>query len=218
MAASLQTRRWTRLLLAVLLVDVFVVPPMLAIGVMPYWLAAVVTTASLLVTAAALAGHHGARGVILTVAVVAIAGHWLHGFRYDTDAVAILAVVATAIAGWTFAGLFLVDAFGKGKLQDRLIAVLLAYVFLGSAWAQTYHAIDLAIPGALAIPEKAHPASSYIYFSFSTLTSVGFGDIVPVNPIARSLAVLEALTGQLYLVIVVARFAGEAAISRSPDG
>ena len=109
--------------------------------------------------------------------------------------------------------------FGKGKLPDRLFAVLLAYIFLGAAWAQTYHAIDLVYPGALALPGDAHPTSEYIYFSFATLTSVGYGDVLPVNPLVRSLAVVEALTGQLYLVLVVSRFVGEAAAGRGPpDG
>jgi len=46
-----------------------------------------------------------------------------------------------------------------------------------------------------------------------TLTSVGFGDIVPVHPLVRSLAALEALTGQLYLLLVVSRFIGEWAMA-----
>jgi hypothetical protein len=44
-----------------------------------------------------------------------------------------------------------------------------------------------------------------LYFSFSTLTTVGYGDIVPVNPLARGLANLEAVIGQLYLVTTIAR-------------
>ena len=49
------------------------------------------------------------------------------------------------------------------------------------------------------------PTPVLVYFSFSTLTTVGYGDIVAVYPIARSLAVLEALTGQLLPVILIAR-------------
>ena len=43
------------------------------------------------------------------------------------------------------------------------------------------------------------------YYSFVTLTTMGYGDIMPVHPLARALAVLEALTGQLYLTILLAR-------------
>ncbi len=47
-----------------------------------------------------------------------------------------------------------------------------------------------------------------IYYSFVTMTTLGYGDIVPVNPAARMLSVLQALTGQLYLVVLVARLVG----------
>jgi hypothetical protein len=48
-------------------------------------------------------------------------------------------------------------------------------------------------------------ASELLYFSYVTLTTLGFGDITPVHPVARSIAGLEALTGQFYIAIVVAR-------------
>ncbi len=104
-------------------------------------------------------------------------------------------------------------------MPDRLFAVLLAYILIGGAWAHTYQAIDLIRPGALELPGALHPISEYIYFSFATLTSVGYGDVLPVNPLVRSLAVVEALTGQLHLMLVISRFAGAAAIGRGPpDG
>ena len=53
-----------------------------------------------------------------------------------------------------------------------------------------------------------------IYFSFVTLTTVGYGDVTPVDPVARSLAVAEALTGQLYPAILLARLVSLATGSR----
>lgn len=206
--AALQTRRWTHLLLGVLVVDVFVVPPLRAVGVLPLWVAAVAATGTLLAAAAALGSHRAARGLVFTVVALALVGRWVHHFAGGVDATAVLNAAATCLAAATFAGLFLVDVFAKGKLPDRLYAVLLAYILLGSAWAQAYHAIDLVFPGSLTLPGSEHPASEYIYFSFSTLTSVAYGDVLPVNPLVRSLAVLEALTGQLYIVLVVSRFVG----------
>ncbi len=47
-----------------------------------------------------------------------------------------------------------------------------------------------------------------VYYSFVTLTTLGYGDIVPVNPSVRALATLEAITGQLYLTVLVARLVG----------
>ena len=48
------------------------------------------------------------------------------------------------------------------------------------------------------------------YFSFTTLTTTGFGDITPIRPLTRTLAMFEALTGQLYLVITLARLVSQA--------
>jgi hypothetical protein len=54
---------------------------------------------------------------------------------------------------------------------------------------------------------KGEP-TAVLYFSFATLTTLGYGDIVPVSAIARTLATLEAITGQLYLAVLVARLVG----------
>ena len=66
-------------------------------------------------------------------------------------------------------------------------------------------------PGALAAGGEAitqQKASELLYFSFTVLTSTGFGDIVPVHPVARMLCVLEQILGLLYIAILIARLAG----------
>jgi hypothetical protein len=78
----------------------------------------------------------------------------------------------------------------------------------GLVWADAYQLVMLYVPHAFAgisTLEGAVDRSSWVYFSFATLTTVGYGDIVPVAPIARSLSNLEALIGQLYPAIVLAR-------------
>ena len=60
-------------------------------------------------------------------------------------------------------------------------------------------------PGAFAIAFAGRSSNQWTYYSFVTLTTMGYGDIMPVHPLARALAVLEALTGQLYLAILLAR-------------
>ena len=211
----LPTRRSSYVLLAALVVDAFFVPPLVDLAVLPLWFAAAATTVTLLASAIALGGHRAARGLIFGVASLALASRWLHAAN-GIDTTVLLDASAMAVATGTFAGMLLADVFAHGKLPDRLIAGLLAYIFIGTTWAQIYHAIDTVRPGALSLPGTVHSVSEYIYFSFATLTSVGYGDVLPVNPIVRSLAVLEALTGQLYLVLVVSRFVGEQAAGRAP--
>lgn len=90
-------------------------------------------------------------------------------------------------------------------LMAALNAYLLVGVFLGALWA----VVDRAWPGSL-LSGGAPIAGGLslpdgIYFSFVTLATLGYGDIVPVTPVARGIAVFEAVFGQLYLAVMVAR-------------
>ena len=92
--------------------------------------------------------------------------------------------------------------------RDHLLAALNAYllvgVFLGALWV----ALEGAMPGSLVAggaPLQHLALPDGIYFSFVTLATLGYGDISPATPIARGLAVFEAIFGQLYLAVMVAR-------------
>ena len=79
-------------------------------------------------------------------------------------------------------------------------------------WAFGYGLVELHEPGSFDLPAiVGEPAgadrhmASFVYFSFVTLTTLGYGDVTPVGSAARTLALLEALVGQLFLAILVAR-------------
>ena len=119
--------------------------------------------------------------------------------------------LATAISGLasivTLAAVVLVQVFRAGTVnKHRILGAMAVYLLLGLAWAEAYTAIAMVSPDAFA-PAGSAPTSPqrWLYFSFVTLTTVGYGDITPVGPLARSLAILEALTGQLYPAILLAR-------------
>jgi voltage-gated potassium channel Kch len=100
--------------------------------------------------------------------------------------------------------------------RRRIEGAIAAYVLLGVTWAQAYEMVALAHAGAFAgRVDDTGGFTGWLYYSFVTLTTVGYGDIVPVHPIARSLAVLEALTGQLYPAILLARLVSLEVTSRS---
>jgi hypothetical protein len=90
--------------------------------------------------------------------------------------------------------------------RHRIQGAIAAYLLLGIAWAHAYALVALLRPGAFsgAVSVSDGPRA-FFYFSFVTLTTVGYGDILPVHPAARSLAMLEAVTGTLYLAILLAR-------------
>jgi hypothetical protein len=92
----------------------------------------------------------------------------------------------------------------------RVLGAVALYLGLGMMFATAYRiAYGLLLPSAIAnIPNGIdgwQAYSSILYFSFSTLTSVGYGDIVPVHPLVRALTNLEAIIGQLYPATLLAR-------------
>jgi ion channel len=93
--------------------------------------------------------------------------------------------------------------------NGRLYASVSLYLMLGVAWFAIYNVINIVQPGSFTeggvpLPFDVH-WSTILYFSLTTLTSLGYGDIVPVKPAARMIATLEAASGVLYLAITVAR-------------
>ncbi len=89
---------------------------------------------------------------------------------------------------------------------DMIMGGACAFVLLGFAWAYAYYLLEIFHPNSLTVTQALNDdISDYIYYSFVTLTSVGYGDILAVSPQARGLAILEAIVGQLYLAIMVAR-------------
>lgn len=92
--------------------------------------------------------------------------------------------------------------------SQTLAAALSVYLLLGLAFANLYVAMEIWDPGTFTGIEGSDVQSDLVYFSFVTLTTVGFGDITAVSDAARSLVVSEALLGQIVLVTFVARIVG----------
>ncbi|UFS70656.1 potassium channel family protein [Geomonas sp. RF6] len=82
-----------------------------------------------------------------------------------------------------------------------------AYLLFGITWSILYTLLDQTIPGAFTmnVPAGAERQERFVYFSFVTLTTVGYGDITPSHDISRMFAVAEALVGQLYPATLLAR-------------
>jgi hypothetical protein len=91
---------------------------------------------------------------------------------------------------------------------ETIAGAVSVYVLIGLVFAYFYLAIGANHPHAFAdqsSPSGAKGGATFLYFSFVTLTTVGFGDVYPVGRLARALVVLEALLGQIFLVTTVAR-------------
>jgi hypothetical protein len=97
-----------------------------------------------------------------------------------------------------------------GKITfHRVVGAIVLYLTFGMIFTATYRLVWDLDPGSLSgIPsgtDPAHAAGTILYFSFSTLTTVGYGDIIPVHPLVRSLTNLESIIGQLYPATLLAR-------------
>jgi hypothetical protein len=100
---------------------------------------------------------------------------------------------------------------------ESVLAALSIYVLIGLFFAFVYRAVWLIDPDAFRFDGVLQP-SLFQYFSFVTLTTVGFGDLTPASEVARTLTVLEALIGQLYLVTIVALVVSNLGRSRRDTG
>ena len=104
---------------------------------------------------------------------------------------------------------------GGRSTSERIFGALCAYVFIGLLFALVFSHLEYRDPGSFYIAndllaEQASEESSqlnvFTYFSFVTMTTLGYGDVTPISEHARTLAWLEALLGQLYLAVMVAGF------------
>ncbi len=109
---------------------------------------------------------------------------------------ALLVAIAPVIIGRALWRRAIVDV-------QTILGAICIYVLVGMLWAFVYQAMT-AFGSSQFFAQISKPTSADdLYFSFITLTTVGYGDLTPATSLGRSFAVLEALTGQIYLVTIV---------------
>lgn len=144
------------------------------------------------------------------VAVVCMAVHWAR-YAVFGDAWMGKDAIATLVACGMLAAIVLVQVFREGPITSpRIQGAIAAYLLIALMFANLFTWIDLHSAKAFSESQPAaaapdDPLARFQYFSFTTLTTVGYGDVVPVQPFARSMAMLEALIGQIFPSILLAR-------------
>lgn len=109
--------------------------------------------------------------------------------------------------------------FRRDVTSNTIFASLCIYLMLGYIWAFYYSMLEVVLPGSFVIDTEVFRFQMghdhlytelyyFMYYSFTTLTSLGLGDIMPASPWARVLTVLESVIGQIYLVVLVSRLVG----------
>jgi hypothetical protein len=157
-------------------------------------------------------GHWLSRLLILGLGIVWLSGRWGQewtGRGSRLDIVSLGALVAFCLVLLVVQLTLIVRS--KEVDADTLFRAVNGYLLIGLAWSGLYQMLTLLdggaiLAGGVAIAETPRDLwSSLMYFSFVTLTTLGYGDIVPHSAHAQSLATIEAIIGQLYIAMLVAR-------------
>ncbi len=194
------------LLLLLLVATAFITPAILPYGPAGRFVMGVQITLVLLAGLFAVAEHRRIVPILAVLSILSIAVRWTEWFVPSTLLPALrdlsmlmsLAVLAVAVG---------INVFGPGKaVVDRITGAVVLYLLIGVTWAIAYAILHAYSPGAFTGADGMEPElEHWTYFSFVTLTTVGYGDIAPLTRAARSLAMLEALVGQLYPAVILAR-------------
>jgi hypothetical protein len=99
---------------------------------------------------------------------------------------------------------------GQQVTRDKIHGAVSVYLLMGLSWASTYMLFQLLQRGSFFMDQAHNPKGriefpELVHLSFATLTTLGYGDVTPISALARSLATLEAVSGVLYLAVLVAR-------------
>jgi voltage-gated potassium channel len=212
------------LLLLILLLVIFVLSPVIVLycygpTILNVIAAAVLLSAtyavsarkSFLIFALSLSGV----STVLTFWLAAAPSHWLVVMSHGT-LVVLISFFAIAILGYVLR---------SGKVTaDKIYGAICVYLLFGYAWAFAYSLIEEVQPGSFT-SVTSMPANDIVgrvmqmrYFSFVTLSTVGYGDIVPHTPAARTMALLEAMLGQFYLVALIGRLVGLHIVHGNSEG
>jgi Ion channel len=191
-----------------LLVLMFVVAPLQATGIIVFEALGFLLALAIIVAALVMSGSPIAFFAMLTAFGMNGTAALLrirHPSAFDIFLVAVAWLILAFTLGWVVAR----QVFAAGRVTyHRIIGAILLYLLIALSFVALFVLVGQLIPKAfsgITINDSTALASNLIYFSFVTLTSTGYGDVVPVHPIARSLCNLESIIGQLYPAILLAR-------------
>jgi hypothetical protein len=207
-------------LLFMLVVTIFVVTPLassatISSEIMLCFLAGLTVTG-----VAAVSTRRSVAIVVIWLAGLGIGLDWVAHFAHR-ESLWILDNVLRLAFVLMLAVIVMIQVFRPGNVtHHRVQGAICVYLLAGLAWAYAFDILWVLDKLAFRVPAPtgAFPARTGLlrYFSFVTLTTLGYGDVLPVSPIARSLATSEALFGQLYPAVMIARLISLEIVGRRP--
>ncbi|MDQ5988135.1 MAG: hypothetical protein CSYNP_03891 [Syntrophus sp. SKADARSKE-3] len=145
----------------------------------------------------------------LSAAIFSFILHYMASFVTKSTQLEVMATLAYLL----FIGvatLFLIrKIFSEEKVTaDTIMGSLSIYVLIGVLWQLLYSMIWLLNRDSFSLNQQIRSVPDFFYFSFTTMTTLGYGDILPISQAAKIAAMLQAMTGQIYLTVLVARLVG----------
>ena len=216
LAGRLTSSSYRHAYLLASLVLILVVRPFLGDGRLSPWILDGFLYVTMLAGAFA-ATSSRVQGIVTAVlALIAIPAqlYWRTQQQEEVDATLIVFLLATLLLLANVALLFLRNLFRESDrvTADTIYSAVSVYLLMGMAWTLAFLLLEIATPGSFSFPE---PLTDYdnsfdrlLGFSFTTLTTLGYGNIAPATSQADALANAEAVSGTLYLTVVIARLVG----------
>ena len=162
----------------------------------------------------------------LVLAIVSISVTW-GAYWTGNEQLAVIAKVLQILFYLIIAGSILANVFNAKKITRETVAgAICVYLMMGTMWADVYGIMEITRPGTFPAYETNNGekitdphlrSSQFHYFSFVTLSTLGYGDITPNTREAQSLASMEAIIGQLFLAVLIARLVGQQVSHREDE-
>jgi voltage-gated potassium channel len=151
--------------------------------------------------------------IALLLVIPALVGRWINYFQPELVPPAIFLTAGLALVAFVVANLLRFVLRAPSVNADVLCASISAYLMLGLLWTLAYWLVDQLNQEAFSFnttngTKETMAGFNAFYFSYITLSTAGFGDITPVSKVARMLAATEAITGVLYVAVLIARLVG----------
>lgn len=169
-----------------------------------------VLTAVLISGAMAVGGRKRTLIWALVLIAPALAAKWFSHFRPELVPPAAYLVPAMLFFVLIIASLLRYVLTSAVVTAEVICAAIAAYLMIGILWMSVYTLLDQYLPGSFSFngtPDMRHSMKGFtaLYFSFITLSTVGYGDFAPVSPLARMFAMMEATVGLFYITVLLAR-------------
>jgi hypothetical protein len=188
-----------------------------------------VSTAVLIFAVSSVSEKRGLLVVFSVIAISAISTTW-YAFWFPSYSISVLVNLLDLLFLILVVAAILAHVFRSRHITRETIAgAICAYLLIGATWAHVFSIVENVMPGSFADnsieadaasgPEPIRDQSNrFTYFSLVTLTTLGYGDITPVTQPAKNLAALEAIFGQLYLAVLIARLVSQQALTDKEHG